>query len=680
MRARTRAPLLPDSTQEGTSLEAIDRPGVVLLRVAPRGGALRLRILVGSAYADGRRDARCRRAHARRLRPDALSGDAVDAPPPEDLGDPARCAREPAQDLPCARLWASFHRDLSRAFACPSLRDARAVSTACALSSAGAWRGYCCPSLGETPPVPGAPACASLPLVALTREGRRAVVRGDTTLAWVQQTSGRPTAASQRVRADGADAGCAPMTGQLAFEYTVGPTASALAITTTNAGTDATFDTVLYVGTSCGATLSGARCNDDDARAATAFGPRRLSSYVETETLPAATRIVVVLGGFFSPAGSTSSTDHGAFELTVDEVEFADEGAPCDADARGVRCREGSSCVLPSPGAARGVCRRAGASAGAQCLSTFPPCAMGLQCNVGRCASEAAIGAPCDLTHFCPRDAHCARATIGSEAGVCLRNGSDPGGACGGPSSTSCDAGLECVDAPPFSSGACVRRAPIGGPCDARSRACVMGASCVFANEGSLTGLCALDGSLGALCNYVAPECAPGLTCFNQRGLRSVAVGDACGARAQCPMGSACVHADPTRPTEGVCRAEGALGGPCQLAAVSACGAGLRCSRFDASGTCESTATAGAPCERLRTRCADGLSCVLSAASETVGECHTEGSLGAACRASGAPCDAGLVCTGARGEGGVCARVVAAGGACDPLRDVARCARSRRAG
>jgi len=147
-----------------------------------------------------------------------------------------------------------------------------------------------------------------------------------------------------------------------------------------------------------------------------------------------------------------------------------------------------------------------------------------------------------------------------------------------------------------------------------------------------------------------------------------------CGAALQCPEGNTCYLSDLTNRQDGVCGAEGAAGGACRMTATGQCDAPATCSRADGNGICGAVVAMGAACDRLRTRCADEMSCVLNPGSQSAGTCQPDGSrAGAQCRSGDMPCAMGLTCTGSALSGGTCAATVAAGAACDPINGTTIC-------
>lgn len=162
--------------------------------------------------------------------------------------------------------------------------------------------------------------CVGLPYTIIERTpSGTATVSGDTTLAWMTQTGGMPTMASQVVRPPTNSRVCPPMTGQVVYVYVLGARAAALQVSTTNMGTPRNFDTVVYIAADCASPLEEAVCNDDDPRYATA-PDRRVSSFATTTVFPPYSRFHVIVGGFYPPGDGTTTIDHGPFELTLTEL------------------------------------------------------------------------------------------------------------------------------------------------------------------------------------------------------------------------------------------------------------------------------------------------------------------------------------------------------------------------
>lgn len=231
--------------------------------------------------------------------------------------------------------------------------------------------------------------------------------------------------------------GTCGMSGHVqAFSYTP-RTTTRLRISTDNAGTPATFDTVVFAQDRCvatGATSLG--CHDDVNDGARV----RASTFVTTAAVTAGTTIFLFVAGYEPPAGAYTST--GPFELTVLEVPTVPAGSACDPAGATSACAAGSSCrttgstsVCVADGAAdaacraaaprcdatlecsaSGVCVTAPGTNGGLCRATGAACDAGLACSpiTDRCRAAVADGASCDpmgLTNACLAPAQCASGT-----------------------------------------------------------------------------------------------------------------------------------------------------------------------------------------------------------------------------------------------------------------------------
>jgi len=542
--------------------------------------------------------------------------------------------------------------------------------------------------------VDAGPTCGRLPFTTVMRAGLSTTVRGDTTAAWMAQTNGTPTAASQQIRGPSGSTTCTPMTGQLVYSYTTGSAAAALNLSTTNMGTPRNFDTVIYVTTRCANTLTAAACNDDDPRFASS-PDRRVSSYVTTEVLPAGTQVFVIVGGFFPPGTGNVTIDRGMFELTITELPGVAMGGMCDPSGLLIRCDAPAGggplvCVAATIGAPMGTCRPRGSLAGAPCRDSEPRCDMALTCSAGGvCQRAGTADMACDAFTVCPDGFACNNTTLGFVTGVCRRIGTQVGGACrpAGAMGGRCDAPLVCssdvdtTDTTPT----CVRAAVMGAECDVFRSVCPMGTTCVTASGAAAIGTCLPHGTgPRARCRASGTRCDMGLECItvgegaaaDELCLRRSTTNMACSPILQCPEGNTCYLSDLTNRQDGLCGAEGAAGGSCRMATTGQCdGMANTCSRTDGmGGTCGAVVAMGAACDRLRTRCATGFSCVLAMASQMMGTCQPDGSAaGANCRPGDMPCAMGLTCTGSALSGGTCARTVAAAAACDPINGTTIC-------
>lgn len=110
----------------------------------------------------------------------------------------------------------------------------------------------------------------------------------------------------------------------MVFSYT--PTTNGLLQIDTNGST---FDTVVYVRTTCGSAASELGCDDDGGDA-----PSSALSIIST----AGTPLFIVLDGY-------GSDDSGVFELNIREVPLGAAGDTCALDGSGIRCGAGLVCV-----------------------------------------------------------------------------------------------------------------------------------------------------------------------------------------------------------------------------------------------------------------------------------------------------------------------------------------------
>ncbi len=537
--------------------------------------------------------------------------------------------------------------------------------------------------------VDAGPLCGRLPYTAITRMGTSTTVRGDTTEAWMAQTSGRPTGTSP-IRPPSSSTTCSPMSGQVVYSYTVGTMPASLRISTTNTGTSRIFDTVLWVTTRCANTLSAAACNDDDPEYASS-PDRRVSSLVTTEVLPAGTQVFIILGGFYPAGDGTTTIDHGAYQLTINELPAVAAGAACDTAGLTNRCDTDLVCVADVVGGPTGRCRTQGSVAGSPCRTSVPNCDTGLTCSSsdgnGVCVTTAMADGPCDPRTACPDGYFCSNTTFGAASGTCRRIGSTLGSDCRPMGSTGgrCDAPLVCsVDVDPSdTSPSCVRAATLGGACDIFRSVCPAGSTCVTANGSTAVGTCTAFGTAArARCRASGTRCDMGLECITvgeganaeDLCLRRSTTNMACGPALQCPDADTCYLTDLSDRQNGLCGATGQAGGSCNMSAPF-CTGSLQCSSATGNGLCSNVSTMmGAACDRLRTRCGTGFSCVLNAGSQTAGTCQPDGSVaGADCRAGDMPCATGLTCSSSALSGGVCQRAATAGMACDPLNGSTRC-------
>ncbi len=522
------------------------------------------------------------------------------------------------------------------------------------------------------------------------RSGSTTRTTGDTTMAWTMQTAGAPPTGRSPISAPSGSRTCTAMTGQIVYQYTIGAAPASLRVSTTNMVTPRNFDTVLWVTTRCANTLTAAACNDDDPEFA-GSADRRVSSLVVTETLPAGTTVYVILGGFYPPG--TGTIDHGRFELTVSEEVPVAMGGACRVDGRGLRCATGLSCVGADLSAEMGVCRTTGSLAGSGCRTSTPECDGTLTCNrgadgtgAGVCVNTATVGGRCNPYNVCPEGSNCISGVLGSFEGTCVRVGTAAGTECRpmGAAMGRCDMGFACsadLD-PDDATPTCERPAMAGGPCaiGVGALACPSGSTCVTVSGGAI-GTCRPNGTVArTACRPagMASRCDAGLMCLRQgdgaaeRCVTVATVGGGCDEATYCPDGSTCYLTDLSNRSVGRCGGMGMAGGACGDMGV--CAGATMCSSMAGTGLCQTVVMEGMPCVRPISRCADGLTCVLNANSQTDGLCRRDGTAaGSECRNMSPECDMGLTCAGSFLSGGVCQRTATAGMACDPLHGTTRC-------
>jgi hypothetical protein len=506
---------------------------------------------------------------------------------------------------------------------------------------------------------------------------------GNTDEAYMSQTMGRPPTGRTPISAPSGSRACVQMTGQQVLSYTVGSAPAALRISTTNAGTPRTFDTVLWVSARCQTTLTAAVCNDDDPEFE-ASADRRVSSLVTTEVLMPGTTVYILIGGFFPPGSGT--TDHGMYDLTITEQMPVGAGMPCTTNGLTTRCDTGLSCVPMSPFGTMGTCRAPGSSLGAPCRASAPECDMTLTCVNSTCAQRVPAGMACDAFRQCEMGHTCLNPILGATEGVCTRDGTASGTNCraAGAMGGRCDMGFTCsVELDPTdTTPTCERVAMPMGECVTGRVLCPMGHTCVTANGGAVLGRCLPNGSAARTdCRMADPRCDGALRCLPvgdtgaEHCANPAAAGGACSPDADCPTGSTCLLTDLSDRFNGRCFVEGALGGRCRAGATMRCDGMITCSSLGETGLCsEVQMMAGGPCHRLNRRCADGFTCVLNMGSTLEGTCVADGTAaGAECRAGDMPCAAMLTCAGSFLTAGVCQSTAAAGGMCDPLNGRTRC-------
>ena len=351
-------------------------------------------------------------------------------------------------------------------------------------------------------------------------------------------------------------------------------------------------------------------------------------------------------------------------------VPIVAEGGACDTSGAGAAnvCVEGTTCVGDD---LTGTCLADGAM-GAQCRDTATPCDPGLACNGDpgltgtRCLTADAVGAACDpsgFTNACVPGSHCVTSSSGS---VCVLDGS-AGGYCRATTTPTCDAMLTCNGVTSAVTSRCVPLVAPGSACDTANIAnvCASGAHCV-------SGVCATDGSAGALCRIATPVCDAGLGCLlsASSGVATCVTGSPAGAACDpASMANACVagtHCLTNGPTA-TCVSDGSLGGVC-LPTGANCDAGLGCGVDPLTGQarCEPAVALGGSCDPngLTNICVSGSHCIGPAG---VAVCVQDGTTGGYCLATPPVCGTGLACgVDSITELPSCVTAVADGGACDP--------------
>ncbi|MEI8255754.1 MAG: hypothetical protein WCJ30_08790, partial [Deltaproteobacteria bacterium] len=153
------------------------------------------------------------------------------------------------------------------------------------------------------------------------------------------------------------------------------------------------------------------------------------------------------------------------------------------------------------------------------------------------------------------------------------------------------------------------------------------------------------------------------------------AAGQPCGAFDTCGTTASCRLTDLNDVYNGVCRANGMLGGPCNATAPLCAGTAVCSNTVDpANGSCVNSVADGAACT-ITDLCATASSCVQDGTGRPyMGHCRPAGTVaGAECRSTGTACDAGLTCSSWIPEEGVCQSAGTAGGACVPRNASVRC-------
>ena len=154
---------------------------------------------------------------------------------------------------------------------------------------------------------------------------------------------------------------------QRLFRYTLSA-AGALRVSTNNRGTEATFDSALFMArVPCTLPPAILGCNDDDPTAPRF--PHVQASLAFTPGLAAGSTVLISVSGFYpAPGGSRNEAGElGTFELTVREIPSVSNGMPCDLQAQMNVCEPGSACIADAMGI--GFCRADGTVPGATCTA-----------------------------------------------------------------------------------------------------------------------------------------------------------------------------------------------------------------------------------------------------------------------------------------------------------------------
>ena len=403
------------------------------------------------------------------------------------------------------------------------------------------------------------------------------------------------------------------------YQYTMRATA-VLRVSTANAGTGASFDTVVAVLPTCGATAAPLACNDDVSQSDTH------STATTTATVAMGTHVFIAVGGY---GATPDAADSGPFELTIQEVTPRASGAACVA-ATDV-CATGTTCLASPSAPATTICVPDGTNGGA--CQTGRTCMSGLACtNTGLCRAPLAAGAACTPTDACPANAHCVPVTVDGALRRCVADGA-AGAACR-ITGTACDTGLTCSATMPTatSPGVCRAQVAAGAACDT-GHSCMTGAHCLPLVADATMTTCQADGAAGTICRSAAPFCDTGLTCSAtdptmatgvcQASVAGTGACDLTGRTNTCATPNEC--APNAAFTAGACAAPGTAAGVSCRTTGAACDAGLTCSvampSATDSGVCQRAAASGAACDYQygATTCASSTVCAPNSA--TAGTC-----------------------------------------------------------
>ncbi len=533
---------------------------------------------------------------------------------------------------------------------------------------------------GDTPDG-GSLVCNTLPVENLNTLGTQA---GDTTTL-TSDNNMAPANPALGVQVPGAlqtNGACAFKIGhQRVFSYTA-HTNSVLRVSTTNPGTSPAFDTVVVIlpNTQCPRTLRQILgCNDDDP--AFTLDQRHISSTsVAIAPVMANATVLIALGGFVPVMGARNEArEMGNFELTVQELTAVAADGVCDRRRLTNACGDGLTCVSDAWPSDAGHCRANGSVAGAECDSSGACSGAGLTCdtNSGICLAQVTTaGTACDPYHQCDTGLSCVTIEAGSSTGSCVADGSASGASC--TAAGTCVTGLICstINGQQF----CQVAGTMNGPCNTWDGACPGMQDCVAptasGREGTCTDTATTPGThCTTTCAAAMSSCEMGAS-FNVCQ-HDAAAGQPCGVFDTCGTTASCRLTDLNDVYNGICRANGALGGPCNMTAPFCAGTAVCSDMTDpANGSCINAVADGAACS-ITDQCGMTSSCVQDVTPVTrtfAGHCRPAGTVaGAECRSTGMPCDTGLTCSSWIPEEGVCQSAGTAGGACMPRNASVRC-------
>jgi len=338
---------------------------------------------------------------------------------------------------------------------------------------------------------------------------------------------------------------------QVVHRYRMRQTA-VLEATTVSENTTETFDTVVFISSSCGMGNRSLGCNDDVSQQVLQSRARSAAP------IPMGTEVFIVVGTYLPSVKGADA--QGDYELLVREIAPTPIGMPCTGASV---CADGSACIANPGSTSMGTCLADGAQGGRCRLpatgdaGAVALCDMGLSCSVatpttttrGTCQRLIMVGAECGAAGTtCGTEATCqaAPSMTAADRRECIANGAQ-GGNCR-TADPRCEGMLQCS-----SNNACRAAATMGGACDPTGRRdfCPTGQSCA-PNAMLNGGICASAGTIaGGPCRTDAdagPRCDTGLTCSTMTGAgvcrREVAAGMTCDTRFNttvCMGDSACI-------------------------------------------------------------------------------------------------------------------------------------------